>query len=137
MALLRQLDLLLLAIALPVFVLGDLPIAGYLAGGGAWLVQRLIRHVLTQRAVAATDARAKVGLMAGSMIARGWLVAIAIFVVGIAHSDAAGLSAALLVISLFTVYFTMTMILRPFDEAPDAPKANHGTGHTTANGPAA
>lgn len=136
MALLRQLDLLLLALALPVFLFTDLPMAGYLVGGGAWLVQRLIRHVLTQRAVAATDARAKVGLMAGSMIARGWLVAIAIFVVGIAHSDAAGLSAAVLVIALFTVYFSMTMILRPFDTVPDAAPTPRN-GRTAPGGPPA
>jgi hypothetical protein len=51
------------------------------------------------------------------MIARGWLCALAIFGVGLAVGDEAGLSAALLVIALFTVYFTVRMILRPIDAA--------------------
>ena len=39
------------------------------------------------------------------MIARGWLVAGSIFVVGLIESEA-GLRAAILVDPLFTVYFT-------------------------------
>jgi hypothetical protein len=49
------------------------------------------------------------------MIARGWFVAIAIFLAGILDEDKAGLAAAVLVVALFTVYFTIQMILRPFD----------------------
>ena len=41
----------------------------------------------------------------------------AIFGVGLAEGDEAGLSAAVLVIALFTVYFVVRMILRPFDKA--------------------
>jgi hypothetical protein len=48
------------------------------------------------------------------MIGRGWLVALTIFGVGLIDNDA-GLAAAVLVIALFTVYFTMQMILRPFE----------------------
>ena len=50
------------------------------------------------------------------MIARGWLCAGSIFAVGLAEGDEAGLSAALLVIALFTVYFTVGMIT-PADRA--------------------
>ncbi len=39
--LIRNLDLLVLLLALPVFILADLPISGYLAAGGAWLVGRV------------------------------------------------------------------------------------------------
>ena len=48
------------------------------------------------------------------MIARGWIVAGSIFGVGIADREA-GLSAAVLVIALFTVYFTVRMIIRPIE----------------------
>jgi len=87
---------------------------GYTAGAVAWLVQKWISHVLTRRAAASDDPRTTVGLMAGSMIGRGWLVALTIFGVGLVENDA-GLAAAVLVIALFTVYFTMQMIIRPFD----------------------
>jgi hypothetical protein len=113
----RYLDLVVLALALPVFLAAGLPMAGYLAGGGAWLLQRGIQAWATRRAESATDARSTVGILAGSMIGRGWMVAIIVFLVGITQGDNAGLAAAVLVVALFTVYFTVNMILRPFDAA--------------------
>jgi len=68
-----------------------------------------------RRAAASTDPRTIVGLLAGSMIARGWFCAIAIFLCGILDSDNAGLAAALLVVLLFTVYFVVQMIVRPME----------------------
>ena len=116
-AVVRLLDLVVLALALPIFVLAGLPLAGYAAAAGAWLVQRAIQVTLERRARASDDPRTIVGLTAGSMIGRGWLVALTIFGVGVAVDREAGLSAAVLVIVLFTVYFTVTMILRPFEAA--------------------
>jgi hypothetical protein len=113
-AVLRQLDLVVLALALPIFIAAGFPMLGYVVGGGIWLIQKWISHVMTRRAAASDDPRTTVGLMAGSMIGRGWLVALTIFGVGLYDNDA-GLAAAVLVISLFTVYFTMQMILRPFE----------------------
>jgi hypothetical protein len=110
----RYFDLVLLAVALPVFVVGGLPMLGYAAGGGAWLVQRGLQMLLNRKAVAADDARVTVGIAAGSMIGRAWLVALTIFAAGLADEDA-GLAAAVLVILLFTAYFTVSMIMRPFD----------------------
>jgi hypothetical protein len=110
----RYLDLLLLALALPLFVAAGLPLAGWAVGGGAWVAQRALQEYLDRRARASTDPRTVVGLLAGSMIARGWFVAIAVFLVGLGDNEA-GLAAAVLVIALFTVYFTVRMILRPFE----------------------
>lgn len=116
MALLRQLDLLLLAVALPIFLVAGLPMAGWGAGAGAWLAQKALQTYTNRRARASNDPRTVVGVIAGSMIARGWLVAIVIFAVGLSDNHA-GLAAAVLVVALFTVYFTVGMILRPFDAA--------------------
>ena len=60
-----------------------------------------------------------VGITAGSMIGRGWLVALTIFAAGLEDNDA-GLAAAVLVIVLFTAYFTVSMIMRPFDTTAGA-----------------
>jgi hypothetical protein len=114
---LRFLDLFALLLALPLFVLADLPLEAYLVGGGAWVVQRVAQVLMQRRAEASDDPRVVAGWTAGSMIVRGWFCALAIFGIGLAEGDEAGLSAALLVIALFTVYFTMRMILRPL-EAP-------------------
>jgi hypothetical protein len=113
----RYLDFAALALALPLFLLAGFPIAGYLAGGGAWILQRVAQIVMQRRAEASDDPRVVAGWTAGSMIARGWFCAFAIFGVGLAAGDDAGLSAGVLVIALFTVYFMVRMILRPFDMA--------------------
>ena len=116
---LRYIDLVLLALALPVFVAADLPMLGYAAGAAAWIVQRAIQLFLNRKAAAADDPRKVVAIVAGSMIGRGWLVALTIFAAGLEDNDA-GLAAAVLVIVLFTAYFTVSMIMRPF-EKPEQP----------------
>jgi hypothetical protein len=117
-AFVRYLDLVVLVVvALPIFLLAGLPIAAYVVGGGAWILQRVVQAVMQRRAEASDDPRVVAGWTAGSMIARGWFCALAIFGVGIAEGDEAGLSAAVLVIALFTVYFLVRMILRPLEAA--------------------
>jgi hypothetical protein len=113
----HYLDLFVLALALPVFVAAGFPILGWAAGGGAWVAQRLLRDAMERRARASDDIRTVAGLTAGSMIARGWLVALAVFIVGVSTDNETGLSAAVLVIALFTVYFSMNMFMRPFEGA--------------------
>ena len=115
MSLVRHLELLLLALALPVFLVADLPLLGWVAGGGAWLVQLAIRELTVRRAAATDDVRTRMGWIAGSMVGRGWLVALTIFLVGLADNDA-GLGAAVLFLALLTVHFTIQMLLRPFED---------------------
>ena len=111
---LRYLDMVVLVAALPVFVFGGFPMAGYLVGGAAWIAQRLLQAALAQRARDSKDPRTVVGLTVASMILRGWLVAAWIFLVGV-NDNEAGLAAAVLVIALFTIYFAMQFALRPME----------------------
>jgi hypothetical protein len=111
---LRYLDLALLALALPIFIAAGLPLLGYLGAAGGWLVQRGVQALIEKRARASDDPRTVAGLLTASMIARGWIVAGSIFVVGLSEREA-GLSAAILSITLFTFYFTGQMIGRPFE----------------------
>lgn len=117
MSLVRRLDLVVLVLALPVFALAGWPMLGYAAGAAAWLAQAALRAWTNRRAVASDDPRTVAGIVTGSMIGRGWLVALTIFGVGMVENDA-GLAAAVLVVVLFTVYFTISMILRPFQQHP-------------------
>jgi hypothetical protein len=112
----RNVDVLVLALALPLFVVAGWPIVGWLLGAGVWALQRLISEYAVRKAEASDDPRTKVGLLAGSMIGRGWLVAGIILAVGLNNNDA-GLSGAVLFLAVFTVQFTMTLAIRPF-EAP-------------------
>jgi hypothetical protein len=111
---LRYLDLGALALALPVFLVAGFSMLGYVVAAVAWIVQRVVRELVARRAQAATEVRTSVGLTAASMIIRGWLVAFAIFAVGLQDNEA-GLAAAVLFLFLFSLYFTMQAILRPFD----------------------
>jgi hypothetical protein len=109
---LGYLDLAALALALPLFVIARFSLLGYTVAAGAWVFQRVVRELVARRAAAAGDARTSVGLIAASMILRGWLVAFAIFAVGL-RNPKAGLAAAVLFLFLFSIYFTMQAILRP------------------------
>jgi hypothetical protein len=107
----RYLDLVVLALAFPVFVVAGFPLLGYAAATVAWLLQRGIQVLLLRRATAAQDVRGAVGIAAASMIGRGYLVALTIFGAGLVEREA-GLAAAVLVIVLFTVYFSLSVITR-------------------------
>lgn len=108
----HNLDLAVLALALAVFVLAGLPLLGYAVAALAWLAQRWIGATLQRRADAAEDPRAVIGLLAGGSMGRAWLTALSILAVGLVAGEQAGLAAALLIVVLFTTYFTSRLILR-------------------------
>jgi hypothetical protein len=104
---LRYLDLVLLAAALPVFIAADLPIAGYIVVAGVWAVQYGIEFATDRavaRAAAAGDRKAAMGWIGATTLARVWIVALAVLLVGVISSKDAGLAAALLALILFTVH---------------------------------
>lgn len=101
-ALARYADLVLLGIALPVFLLAGLPIVAYLAIGAAWLVQRVIQHWAETRMASVPGRFSALRLIAGSFIARLWLLTVAILVVGLLSDDETGLAAAVLAAALVT-----------------------------------
>lgn len=116
LTLLRCLDLLVLALALPVFPIAGLPLLGYAGVAAAWLAQRGLRAVVVRRAVATGDRNTVMGAMAGTMLARLWLVALSVLCVGLIDRDA-GLPAALFAAALFTVSFSTLLVLKPLEEA--------------------
>jgi hypothetical protein len=111
---LKNVDVPALAVALLIFVVAGLPILGWVTGAGAWALQRLISEYVIRKAETSVDPRTKVGLLAGSMIGRGWLVAGIILAVGLSNNDA-GLSGAVLFLAVFTLQFTMTLAMRPYE----------------------
>jgi hypothetical protein len=111
----RHVDIALLAIALPIFLVAGWPIEGWAAGTVAWVAQKLIANYAANKARSAEKPQQVAGIMAGSMIGRGWLVALMIFGVGVGISDHAGLAAAVLFLAVFTAFFTASLIVRPFD----------------------
>lgn len=115
----RYLDFGLLLLTLPLFLLAGWPLLGWLVGAGLYAGQRIVGDVVRDRAARASregDARAVVGLAAGSMIGRGWLVALTILAVGLGVDEDAGLAAAVLFLAVFTVHTLLSLILRPFEK---------------------
>jgi hypothetical protein len=106
--LVRQLDLVVLAFALPVFLAFDFPMLGYAVAAGAWLVQWAIEQLAERRiaaSLASGNRRRALGVRAATMLARVWLVAMAILLVGLLGEREDGLAAAVLTAVLVTVYF--------------------------------
>lgn len=113
-AVLRYLDLPLLAVALPVFAVAGLPMLGYVVGAAAWLAQRGVQVAATRHAARA-DRRGALGTLAGAMLVRIWLISLAILLVGLAEREA-GLAAAVLAAILFTVYMGAQVTTRLLDQ---------------------
>jgi hypothetical protein len=105
--LLRFGDLMLLALALPIFVAADWPMVGYAAAAAAWLAQHAI-IVLSDRAskaaLASGDRNRALGIVGGATLGRLWLVATAILLVGLLGEREDGLAAAVLSLALVTVH---------------------------------
>lgn len=107
---LRHLDLLVLLLALPVFVLLDAPLAGYLATAVAWIIGRVATDAAARRrdeALASGDRTTALRLVAFSTLGRVWLLAGAILAVGLIDEREAGLAAAVLAFVLVTVSFVV------------------------------
>jgi hypothetical protein len=109
--LLRYLDLVLIVAAIPFVVFAGLPLLGFAVGAGAWFLQRGIGVLLERRAARSQDMRHQVGLPFFGTLARSWLVGGAILAVGLAGEREDGLTAAVLVLVAFTVYFAVTLVL--------------------------
>lgn len=112
----RNLDLVLLALALPLFLVADLPLLGYATALVIWVMWRGIGALAERKAAAATDLGKMAAIATGSMIGRGWLMGLTLLGVGLAAGDDVGLAAAVLCIVLFTVSFTTRLVVRPLRE---------------------
>jgi hypothetical protein len=113
--LLRYLDLALLAVALPVFIAAGLPMAGYAVLGVVWLAQHAIElwaERAAARAMERGDRRSAMGWVGATTLARVWIIALAVLLVGVIDSKDAGLAAAVLAAILFTVHFGARLLIR-------------------------
>lgn len=102
--LIANVDLVLLAIALPIFILIGQPVA-WLVAGGLWAIARAISYFAALKAkqkLAQGERNTALGTVAATSLGRVWLIAIAVLIAGVIDRDT-GLYAALLLVVLFTV----------------------------------
>ena len=112
-AILRYLDLALLALALPVFLVADWPMLGYAVAAGAWIAQRLVMAFASTRvarSLAAGNRRDAFRTTALSGLGRVWLVSVAALLVGLLAEREDGLAAALLLTALFTLQLAISAL---------------------------
>lgn len=100
-----NLDLFILVLALPVFVLADFNLVGYLVAAVVWIAQRGLQVWAEREAktkLAAGERTRAMGAVAATSLARPWLMAAVVLVTCIIDREV-GLSAAALLVVLFTV----------------------------------
>jgi len=114
-ALFRNLDLVILALALPLFLVAGFPILGWVTATVIWLAWRGIGAWTERKALAIgpSNPGRLAGVAAGSLIGRGWLMGIVLIVVGLSTNRATGLSACLLCVAAFTTSFVIKLVSQP------------------------
>jgi len=115
LVLLRWLDVVLVVLAAPFVILMGLPVLGYAVGATAWIANRLIGVGVEKLAGGQQDVRRAVGLNLFALIARSWLVGLSILAVGLAGEREDGLTAAILVLAAFTLYFVTSLLTRSLE----------------------
>jgi uncharacterized membrane protein YkgB len=118
----KHVDLLALAAALAVFVIGGLPLLGYAAAAAAWLVHRGIQVLAGRRMIedlAAGNRQRAMATVAATTLGRVWLMVTAALLAGVAEREA-GLAAAVLLVVLFTLSFAAQGIVHLFQPAGEA-----------------
>src|SRR5690349_24545688 len=95
----KYVDLIALALALPVFLLGGFPLLGYAVAAAVWLFQRGIQMLAARQVkeeLSHGERQRAMGIVAGTGLGRVWLIAAVVLVVGLAVGKDAGLAAAVL-----------------------------------------
>src|SRR3954453_15318100 len=93
LALVRYIDVVLVVAALPLGVLADLPLLGYVVGAWAGIAQRVAGVLLARGAKRTNVPRRLVGIGLAGSLGRAWLVGGAILAVGLAGAGEGRLSA--------------------------------------------
>ena len=121
LVLFRWLDVVLVILAAPFVILTGLPVLGYVVGALAWIANRAIGVAVERVASRQDDVRRAVGLNLGVLIARSWLVGLTILAVGLAGDREDGLTAAILLLAAFTLYFVTSLLLRSLEGKASRP----------------
>jgi hypothetical protein len=113
MTLLAYIDVVLVVVAAPIMLLIGVPASGYLIGAGAWIVLRAAGLGLDRYASAAGDARVELTARVVFLIARLFLLALAVIVARNTSGRDAGLAALLVIVFAYTISMFLSFINRP------------------------
>ncbi len=111
----RLLDVAVVIAALPIVLLLGAPVVGCLVATVVWIVQRVVAGVVEGKAREQDDPRAALKLNFVAMMARVWLICLAIVLCGVAVDRRDGAAAAATMLVAFTVYLAVTLLTRTTD----------------------
>lgn len=112
---LRNVDLVVLAVAIPVWIAAGLPILGYAAAAVSWVTARQFQAFVERRAREKGQRKAMLGARAASLLGRLYLVTIAVFVAGLVEREA-GLTGGVLAVAVFTFYFVSLFVTAALED---------------------
>jgi hypothetical protein len=110
---LRYLDVVLVAVGAPILILIGVPAVGYAAGGGAWILLRAVGEGLEHHLRGVDEPRREISLRLAYLIARVFLLALAVILVRRGDGRDAGLAALVVIVVAFTIQLAVSFIHRP------------------------
>lgn len=113
MALLRYLDVVLVVVGAPIFLLIGVPAAGYGAGAGSWIVLRALGVGLDRYLAGAPDAARELTLRLAYLIGRLVALALTVILVRRGAGRDAGLTALVVIVLAFTIQLIVSIATRP------------------------
>jgi hypothetical protein len=113
LSVLRYLDVVLIVVAAPIMILIGVSAAGYAAGAGAWIALRVVGIGVERFTAESTDPGRQIGIRLGYMLARLFLLALAVVLVRKGSGQDAGLTALAVIVFAFTVQLAVSAINRP------------------------
>jgi hypothetical protein len=108
-AVLRYLDLILLAVAVPVTLALGVPVVGVVVSAAAWLLQHVVARA-GGRWIARQGPNARFGLSLLDGFGRIWLLAGAIVLAAVIGGRSDGLTAALMIFGAYSVAFAVRFV---------------------------
>lgn len=117
-------DFIILALALPLFIALDWPLAAWAIVTVLWTLQFVLQVVLDKKASTSTDPKRVMGYYMAGALGRGWSVATALLITGLIDREV-GMFAIALTAVIFTAYFVAKLFGRLFDEADTVSEAQN------------
>ena len=108
----RYLDVALVAVAAPIMLLIGVPATGYLVGAGAWVALRAV-GIGVERYAAQADPRHMISIRLGYLMARLFLLALAVILVRRGQSQDDALTTLLVIVFAFSVQLVISVATRP------------------------
>jgi hypothetical protein len=117
-AIVRYLDVVLLALAVPLAVALGAPVLGCAIGAGAWVLQRILAQADRRWIEGKTELRTRFGVNLVESFGRIWLLAGAIVIAAVAGGRSDGLAASLAIFGAYSIAFAVRLV----DGRPGGPR---------------